>query len=614
MQLHPKQQAAVLHAEGPAMVVAGPGSGKTAVLTRRIDRLIRGLHVPPEKIMVITFTRAAAEEMKSRFQAFPEEAEAPVFFATFHAAFYHILRREEGLSAGSVLSSEEKIVWLKDMLKDEEGCREQDFLFDLSSEMAAVKAKGLPPAGYQAKCCPSALFQRVYAEYEDRLRAGGRVDFEDMLVRTLALLKEKPEVLSVWQDRFPYILVDEFQDINRLQYEILKLLAEPRRNLFVVGDDDQSIYSFRGAEPEIMADFPKDYPEAARYELFGCWRCAPQILKPCSALISHNRKRFPKELFSLAGKGTKPEINMYADRRAEHAALCEAIGKLRGKGIPYRDMALLCRTNFDLGGLAGVLRRCGIPYQSREKLRDPHAGPEAGDLFAYLELAAGDLSRRHFLRIANRPLRYLPRAAFDEDPVDPAKLLRSLSGHSRQREAAEELLYRLAVLSKMKPFAAVSYVRNEMGYDAWLKQQKGEGAEAALETLDLLQEESVSFGTHAEWKAYIDESRKEAAEEALRGGNASPGSFPADGEGEGAVSLVTMHGAKGLEYEAVFLPDVIEGNIPHRKSLSPDALEEERRLFYVAMTRAKRYLWIGWIRRDRAGKCLPSRFIREMDR
>ena len=324
-------------------------------------------------------------------------------------------------------------------------------------------------------------------------------------------------------------------------------------------------------------------------------------------------------MFSLAGKGTKPEINLYADRRAEHAALCEAIGKLRAKGIPYRDMAVLCRTNFGLGGLAGVLQRCGIPYRSREKFRDPHAGPEAGDLIAYLELAAGNLARKHFLRIANRPLRWLPRAAFTEDPVDPAKLLKDLAGHPRQREAAEELLYRLAVLSKMKPYAAVSYVRNEIGYDAWLKEQKNEGAEVALETLDLLQEESASFGSYAEWKSFLTEIRQEAAQEAFRGRNLSGGTIPhtgggcpSSGETEDAVSLVTMHGAKGLEYEAVFLPDVIEGNVPHRKSLSPDALEEERRLFYVAMTRAKRYLWIGWIRHDRAGKCLPSRFIREM--
>ena len=612
MQLNPKQQAAVLHAEGPAMVVAGPGSGKTAVLTRRIDHLIRGLHVPPEKIMVITFTRAAAEEMKSRFQAFPEEVEAPVFFATFHATFYRILRREEGLAARSVLSGEEKIGWLKEMLKDEEGYREQDVLFDLSSELAAVKAKGRSAEGYQAKCCPSPLFQRIYAEYEERLRASGKVDFEDMLVRTLALLRSRPEVLSVWQDHYLHILVDEFQDINRLQYEVLKLLAEPRRNLFVVGDDDQSIYRFRGAVPQIMADFPKDFPEAARYELFGCYRCAPQILKPCSALISHNRKRFPKELFSLAGKGTVPEIVMLKDRREEHAALCEAIRKLHAKGVSFREMAVLCRTNFSLGGLAGVLRRNGIPYQSRERLRDPHDGPEAGDLFAYLELAAGEFRRKHFLRIANRPLRYLPRSAFGSDPVDPAELLKGLVGHPRQREAAEELLYRLAVLSKMKPYAAVSYVRNEMGYDVWLKEQKGEGAETVLEILDFLQEESASFGTYAEWKAYMNDCRREAAEEACRGGKACGGVFSGEGGAIDAVSLVTMHGAKGLEYEAVFLPDVIEGNIPHRKSQSPDALEEERRLFYVAMTRAKRYLWIGWIRHDRAGKCQPSRFIREM--
>ena len=283
MQLDPKQQEAVLHAKGPAIVVAGPGSGKTAVLTHRIDYLIKQLNVPPEKIMVITFTRAAAEEMKSRFQAFPDEVDAPVFFATFHAAFYRILRREEGLSTGSVLSAEEKREWLKDFLKGEEE-RLDEIIPELAAELSAVKSSGKDPAQYQALSCRTELFRHVFSAYEERLRACGKVDFEDMLVRTLALLKAKPAVLDVWREKYPYILVDEFQDINGLQYEILKLLAGPENNLFVVGDDDQSIYRFRGASPDIMGRFPADYPRAARYELFACRRCSPQILSVCAAL------------------------------------------------------------------------------------------------------------------------------------------------------------------------------------------------------------------------------------------------------------------------------------------------------------------------------------------
>ena len=302
MQLDPKQKAAVLHAEGPAIVVAGPGSGKTAVLTHRIDHLIRQLNIPPEKIMVITFTRAAADEMRSRFQAFPGETDAPVFFATFHAAFYRILRREEGLSARSVLGNEEKKNWIREMLKGEEN-RSEEFAGELSAEIAAFKTSGTAPGNYQAKSCGTDLFLRVASGYEERLRSCGKVDFEDMLVRTRRLLLEKPAVLRVWQERFSYILVDEFQDVSRLQYEALKMLAEPLRNLFVVGDDDQSIYRFRGADPGVMASFPKDYPEAVKYELFGCRRCSPEILKCSSALISHNRNRFKKSLFSLAKKG-----------------------------------------------------------------------------------------------------------------------------------------------------------------------------------------------------------------------------------------------------------------------------------------------------------------------
>ncbi len=615
MQLDPKQQEAVLHAKGPAIVVAGPGSGKTAVLTHRIDYLIKQLNVPPEKIMVITFTRAAAEEMKSRFQAFPDEADAPVFFATFHAAFYRILRREEGLPAGSVLGGEERISWLKELLNGEnaEAEKQEDILPELAAELSAFKSSGKDPKEYQAASCSTELFRRLFAAYEERLRISGRVDFEDMLVRTLALLRRQPEVLDVWREKYPYILVDEFQDINGLQYEILKLLAAPENNLFVVGDDDQSIYRFRGAAPDIMGRFPADYPRAARYELFACRRCSPQILSVCAALIAHNRKRFPKELYSTAKRGRPPEILMFPDRRTEHAALCGKMRELHGKGMPYAEMAVLCRTNYDLAGLQNVLRREKIPCRSREKVQDIHDRPEANDLMAYLELASGSRSRILFLRIANRPLRYLPRNAFAEDPVDPKKLLEELRSRPRQREAAEDLLYRLAVAARMRPYAAVSYVRNETGYDAWLKTQYGASAAAALETLDLLQEESAVFGSFAEWKAFLKESESSAPGiGSFRKNEVSAPSAWLSENAEDAVELMTMHGAKGLEFDAVFLPDVIEGNIPHRKSVSGDALEEERRLLYVAMTRARKDLWIGWIRRDRAGKCSPSRFLKEI--
>ena len=601
MHLDPKQQEAVLHAKGPAIVVAGPGSGKTAVLTHRIDHLIKQLHIPPERIMVITFARAAAEEMKSRFQAFPEEADAPVFFATFHAAFYRILRREEGLSAGSVLSAEEKREWLKDFLKGEEE-RLDEIIPELAAELSAVKSSGKDPAQYQALSCRTELFRHVFSAYEERLRACGKVDFEDMLVRTLALLKAKPAVLDVWREKYPYILVDEFQDVNGLQYEILKLLAAPRNNLFVVGDDDQSIYRFRGSAPDIMARFPKDYPDAAVYELFSCRRCSQQILAASASLIAHNRKRFPKQLVSTAKPGKPPKILMFPDRKAEYAALCGKIRELHGKGTAFSQMAVLCRTNYDLGGLRSVLLREGIPYGCREKIPDVHERPEAKDLLAYMELAAGNRRRSFFLRIANRPLRYLPRSAFSEDPVDPARLLERLG--RRQREAAEELFYRLAVAGRMKPYAAISYVRHETGYDAWLKNTRGESAAEALETLDLLQEESAAFGSFAEWKAYLREGEEK--------GGGSIRLNAADLSADDAVQLLTMHGAKGLEYDAVFLPDLIEGNIPHRRSVSADALEEERRLLYVAMTRARRHLWIGWIRRRRSGKCLPSRFLKEI--
>ena len=614
MKLNTRQQEAILHAEGPAIVVAGPGSGKTAVLTHRIHHLIQKLNIPPEKIMVITFTRAAAEEMKSRFHAFPGEADAPVFFATFHAAFYRILRREEGLSVHSVLSREERFRWLREMMQAElKGDKmNDDILTEISAELSKAKAGEADMAVYQAKSCAPELFRRMAQGYEERLRISGQVDFEDMLIRTHRLLKAKPMVLRLWTERYSYILVDEFQDINAKQYEILKLLAGAGRNIFAVGDDDQSIYRFRGADPTVMARFLCDFPDAARYELFGCYRCSPEILGAARSLIEHNSRRFPKDLVSLTDKGPLPEINVFPDGAAEKAALAEALKRQHKKGIRYEKMGVLCRTNFEIAGIRSGLARAKIPVRTREAVPDIYARPETKDLFAYLELASGNIKRELFLRVMNRPLRYLPRTAVSSDPVDPGKLFRALKNNAHQLEAADQLLYQLAYLGRLQPYAAVIYVRRKIGYDDWIREKAGDGGEEALNLLDLLEEESASFSSLNEWKAFIEEQRRETSSARTESDGGHTAGSRSDPDAAEAVTLTTMHGAKGLEFDAVFLPDINEGTVPHKRSTKKEELEEERRLFYVALTRAKRYLWLGWIRKSRAGRREPSRFLREM--
>ena len=612
MKYNPRQQEAILHKEGPAIVVAGPGSGKTAVLTQRTCHMIRTLRIPPEKIMVITFTRAAAEEMRARFRAFPDMSDAPVYFATFHASFYRILRNAEGLTTGSVLGQDEKYRWLRALLRAEkqEMLQGDERLAELSGEIARVKSAGLPLTTYQAKCCETTLFIRLFQEYEEQLKSSGKVDYEDMLLRTRRLLLEKPHVLRFWREKYPYILVDEFQDINRSQYEIVKLLAEPGRNLFVVGDDDQSIYRFRGAAPGIMQQFVADYPEAVRYELFGCYRCSPEILKAAERLISNNTVRFPKQLVSYGNKGKRPEVQRFADGAAEREGLLKAVQALHRKGIPYGRMAVLCRTGFALQAYRSLLNRSEIPCCSPDSGEGLYKRQAARDMFAYFELASGNLKRNYFLQVMNRPLRYLPRAAAASDPVDLRQYLSALSGHPFQFDAAERFLYQLACLKKLRPFAALTFIRHEIGYDAWIKAQSDtrEIYEEAMETLDILQEESAGFSSYSEWRSYIEKVEKEKREEQEKGSRKSRDAAPE----KDALVLHTMHGAKGLEFDAVFLPDVNEGNIPHKRSLSKEALEEERRLFYVAITRARQYLWIGWVRKNRAGICEPSRFLREL--
>lgn len=280
MIFNTEQQEAILHHEGPAMVLAGPGSGKTAVIVHRIQHLIQVCHVPPQNILVITFTRAAAREMQSRFLELDPREGSAVSFGTFHAVFYKILRYTRHLGRESVLTPELRYAWLKELMarEPETEMREQEFLTELSGEIMSLKAGGGKPENFEPLSCPKPLFLRAFRGYEEKRRSARKLDFEDMLTECRELLNAQPEILRRWQERYRYILVDEFQDINSLQYEVLKLLAAPSDNLFIVGDDDQSIYRFRGARPEIMLSFPQDYPDCRVIRLRDCYRLSPELL------------------------------------------------------------------------------------------------------------------------------------------------------------------------------------------------------------------------------------------------------------------------------------------------------------------------------------------------
>ena len=298
MSLNKSQTEAVNHVNGPMLVLAGPGSGKTTVITERTRRLISSQGIDPSHILVITFTKAAASEMKERFHRLMGQKKVPVTFGTFHAVFFQILKHAYGFHGGNIIREEQRFQFMKEMIQNMrlEYEDENEFAGDLLGEISLMKNTGVSLEHYYPKNCGKEIFEQIYRGYDSRMKQHRLIDFDDMLVYCYELFDQRKDILSAWQNKYQYILIDEFQDINRLQFDIVKMLALPENNLFVVGDDDQSIYRFRGAKPELMLGFEKAYPKAARVLLDINYRSCPSVVEASLRLISHNQKRFEKKI------------------------------------------------------------------------------------------------------------------------------------------------------------------------------------------------------------------------------------------------------------------------------------------------------------------------------
>ena len=331
-----EQEEAITHKEGPLMVLAGPGSGKTLVITYRVKWLIENAGVHPSNILVITFTRAAAEEMRKRFFAFDGMENAPVTFGTFHSIFFMILRYAYRYTAGNIIREDVKRRYIKEMTENMELEieDEKEFLSGIINEISYVKGEMMSLSYYHSSNCSDELFAQIYEGYERRLREENLIDFDDMLVFCYELLKERKDILAMWQQKFQYILIDEFQDINKVQYEIVRMLAGKGDHLFIVGDDDQSIYRFRGARPEIMLGFEKDYPDAKKVILNTNYRCSAEIVDSAEHLISHNTKRFPKNMQAARGKKVPITFRYLKDAGEECTDILKGIRFYHKKGIP----------------------------------------------------------------------------------------------------------------------------------------------------------------------------------------------------------------------------------------------------------------------------------------
>lgn len=600
------QSRAITHKDGPMIVLAGPGSGKTTVITERTKYLIQNYGINPMEILVITFTKAAAQEMRQRFLRLMEQEQTQVTFGTFHAIFFGILKHAYHFTGDNILREDLKHQYLKDIIErmhlDIED--ETDFIGNIITEISLVKNDQIPLEHYYSSTCSENVFRDIYQKYQQRLEKENRLDFDDMLVYTYQLLKERPDILLGWQNRYRYILVDEFQDINKIQYEIVKMLSAPENNIFIVGDDDQSIYRFRGAKPEIMLNFPKEFKDTKTILLDQNFRCTGNIVKAAELVIRHNQMRFQKNMKEVKESGDKIELHTFANQPQECAQIIKKVQEYIKEDYQYSDIAILFRTNTDARLLVEKFMEYNIPFKMRDSMPNIYDHWIAKNVISYIHLALGSRERREFLQVMNRPNRYIGRECVDEAQVSLENLKKYYDDKHWVVERIEQLEYQLNILKRMTPYAAINFIRHGIGYEAYLNEYadfRKIKVEDLYEVLNEMQEGAKDFKTFEAWFAHIEEYTKALNDQAKEQNKIS-----------NAVTFTTLHSSKGLEFANVFIIDINEGIIPHRKAILDADMQEERRMFYVGMTRAKEHLHMYSIRERYGKNLMPSVFLENL--
>ena len=614
MKLNRGQDEAIKHGNGPCMVLAPPGSGKTLIVTERTRYLIEESGVRPDQILVITFTRYAAREMKERFERLTAGKNYPVTFGTFHSIFYGILKCVYGIGANNLMSEKESSVLLQEVLDQTdiestpEVEDEEELVRELLREVGMVKNGLCHLKDFHSKYLTQDEFAEVFRSYEHQKKELKKFDFDDMLVQCYALFRKKPEILQGWQKRFQYILIDEFQDINRVQYEVIRMLAAPRYNLFVVGDDDQSIYGFRGAKPELMLYMKQEFPSLRTISLTVNYRSTEFITGAAARVILHNDTRFYKRVQSFRGRGQNVHGQEVLDEQEEAQYVTEEIQKKLDQGIKPGEIAVLFRAAVQARMISEILSEHRIPFEMRDYVTNFYRHFIVKDMMAYLQLAAGKRDRSLFLTICNRPLRYLARNSMENRQVNFEDLRKFYCDKDWMLDIIDQFDVDVRMMKNMAPYAAIQYIRKKIGYDDFLKEYAEKHQISWKQLMDVmaeLEERSKNFKSYDEWEIHIAKYTQELEEQQAKARKIK-------GERENKVQLMTIHSAKGLEFEDVFVIHANEGEIPHQKAEKKDEIEEERRLFYVALTRAKNNLCISYITQKNGNSIKPSRFVEEL--
>ncbi len=601
------QSEAISHKDGPMLVLAGPGSGKTHVITKRIEYLIKEYEVRPEEILVITFTKYAANEMRSRFYKNVGEKNS-VTIGTFHGVFYGILKWAYKIDGSNILSDEDKYRLLQQILGSLEDAYEieedeKELLASINQEIGVIKNNGLSIEEYEGDKVPTNLIKEIFIRYEKERKKLRKIDFEDMIIQCYLLFRTNEKALQLWQGKYRYILIDEFQDINQMQYDTIKMLAKPEDNLFIVGDDDQAIYGFRGAKPSIMLEFEKEYPKAKRVLLGVNYRSTKNIIQSASKVIKNNKSRYEKEIVAKKDVGKSVHVQEVRNPIEECSYLIAQMQGLVKTGVEYYNIAVLFRASLDARLLATKLIELNIPFQMKEYIPNIYEHFIAKNMLSYLKLADGNINKQSMLEVMNRPKRYISRESIQSTEFSFESLRKFYCDKEWMQDRIDELEVDLKVMSRLAPYPAIQYIRKKIGYDDFLKEyakQRNANLDEWKDFLLEIEEEAKNYNTTKEWLAYIEEysiqlKRKNNQKTETKG-----------------INLLTMHASKGLEYDHVFILGANEEVIPYKKAKSREEIEEERRMFYVAMTRAKERVIISYPIEKNGKDMFPSRFVSEL--
>ena len=606
MGFNEAQTQAIQHTDGPCLVLAGPGSGKTLTIVNRVKYLIEKQKVRPEEILVVTFTRFAAAEMKSRLCLVMGKRDLPVTVGTFHGIYYGILKWAYRMNQENILSETEKYQILRGVINKErmEIFDEEDFIQDIAAEIGKVKNNRIPLEEFVSEKCSADAFRNIYRNYEQHRKELKKIDFDDMLVLCYELFRSRPDVLAQWQKKFRYVLIDEFQDINRIQYDVIRMLAQPENNLFVVGDDDQAIYGFRGADSELMLGFGKDFPDAKQILLGMNYRSTANIVQNSLKLIENNVERYSKKLEANREGGSCLHIQEVKDPVEEAEYVLEEIQKCKENGIKEEEIAILFRVHTDARAVVEAMVERKIPFQMKEHLPNIYEHFIAKDIMAYFRLATGARNRQDFLQVMNRPKRYLGRDSVAGTKVSFEDMRKFYCDKDWMIDRIDQFEWDVKMLMKMAPYAAIQYIRKRIGYDDFLKEYAFThqiNRSDLNEVLAEIEEAAKAFTSVEEWFTHVEEYTETLRTKEKERNRPRPG-----------VRLMTIHASKGLEFKQVFLIGANEGRIPYQKAKTDKEIEEERRLFYVAMTRAKDFLKICYVKIKNGKEVTPSRFVDEL--